>query len=279
MCAQAFGLPTNSAEEAKDLVGMLKIETDGAVARVTFDRPEVHNAFNDELIPQVTETFDELGARDEIRAIVLAGSGKSFCAGGDLNWMKRMVDYTFEENVADATRMAGMFRSIASCPKPVIGRVHGAALGGGAGVVAAVDIAVAVKSAKFGFTEVKLGIIPGVISAFVVARIGAGRAREFFTTGERFSADVAQSIGLVHQVVADEAALDAMIESKIEQIFTAAPGAIAETKLLISEVSRRPLDSAIEYAAEAIARARSSPEGQAGMKAFLSREKPPWVQK
>ena len=258
---------------------MLKIETDGAVARVTFDRPEVHNAFNDELIPQVTETFDELGARDEIRAIVLAGNGKSFCAGGDLNWMKRMVDYTFEENVADATRMAGMFRSIASCPKPVIGRVHGAALGGGAGVVAAVDIAVAVESAKFGFTEVKLGIIPGVISAFVVARIGAGRAREFFTTGERFTADVAHSIGLVHQVVADDAALDAMIESKIEQIFTAAPGAIAETKLLISEVSRRPLDSAIEYAAEAIARARSSPEGQAGMKAFLSREKPPWVQK
>jgi methylglutaconyl-CoA hydratase len=258
---------------------MLKIETDGSTAKVTLDRPEVHNAFNDELIPQVTETFEELGANKQVRVIVLAGNGKSFCAGGDLNWMKRMVDYTFDENVADATVMAGMFRAIATCPKPVIGRVHGSALGGGAGVVAAVDIAVAVDTAKFGFTEVKLGIIPGVISAVVVARIGAGRAREFFTTGERFSAEVAHQIGLVHQVVEDDAALDAMIEEKIRQIMTAAPGAIAEAKKLIAEVSSRPLDSAIEYAAEAIARARASEEGQAGMKAFLSREKPPWVEK
>ena len=143
---QAGFCPRKTA--ATEELRMLKIETDGPVARVTLDRPEVHNAFNDELIPQVTETFAELGARDDIRAIILAGSGKSFCAGGDLNWMKRMVDYTFEENVADATAMAGMFRAIAACRKPVIGRVHGAALGGGAGVVAAVDIAVALDSPK-----------------------------------------------------------------------------------------------------------------------------------
>ena len=257
---------------------MLQLDTDGPVARVTFDRPELHNAFNDELIPLITSAFDELGGRDDIRVIVLGGNGKSFCAGGDLNWMKRMVDYTWDENVADATAMAGMFRTIAECPKPVIGRVHGAALGGGAGIVASVDIAITVESAVFGFTEVKLGIVPGVISAFVVARIGAGRAREFFTTGERFSADTAHSIGLVHRVVADEAAMDRAIDEKIKQILTAAPGAVAQAKVLISEVADKPLDAAIEYAARAIATARSSEEGQAGMKAFLNREKPPWIE-
>ena len=161
---------------------MLKVELDKHVARVILDRPDVHNAFNDELIRRVTEAFTDLGNREEIRVIILAGNGKSFCAGADLNWMKRMVEYSHEQNVEDARAAARMFLAIAKCPKPVIARIHGAALGGGAGLAAACDIAIAVESAQFGFTEVKLGILPAVISPFVVARIGSPRAREFFIT-------------------------------------------------------------------------------------------------
>src|SRR5258705_9977393 len=173
---------------------MLKIDVHRSVAFVLLDRPNVHNAFNDELVRQITEAFTELGRRDEVRVIVLAGNGKSFCAGADLNWMKRMVQFTHEENVADAKAVSRMYLAIANCPKPVIARVHGAALGGGAGLVAACDIGVAIESAQFGFTEVKLGIIPGVISPFVISRIGPGRAREFFITGERFPAATALQI-------------------------------------------------------------------------------------
>src|SRR5438309_1971555 len=212
---------------------MLIVDVQKPVARVTLDRPDTHNAFNDELIPLVTDAFKELGSRNDVRVIVLGGSGKSFCAGADLNWMKRMVQYSHEENIEDARRLAGMYLAIAKCPKPVIARVHGAALGGGAGLVAACDIGIAVESAQFGFTEVKLGIIPGVISPFVISRIGPGRAREFFITGERFPASVALDIGLVQHVVTDETALDALIDSKIAQILTSAPGAVAAAKELI----------------------------------------------
>jgi methylglutaconyl-CoA hydratase len=256
---------------------MLKVDIQKPIARVTFDRPDLHNAFNDEVIPLVTNAFTEIASNPDVRVVILAGNGKSFCAGADLNWMKRMVSYTREQNIADAQAMARMFFSIATCPRPVIARVHGAALGGGAGVVAACDIAVAVESAQFGFTEVKLGIIPGVISPFVISRIGPGRAREFFVTGERFPASVALNIGLVQHVVADEAALDALIDAKVGQILTAAPGAIAAAKELIFGVAERTLETSFEFTAEAIARARASDEGQAGMKAFLSREKPPWI--
>jgi methylglutaconyl-CoA hydratase len=256
---------------------MLKVEIQKPIARVTFDRPDLHNAFNDEVIPLVTNAFKEIAANSDVRAVIVAGNGKSFCAGGDLNWMKRMVNYSREENIADAEAMARMFLSIATCPKPVIARVHGAALGGGAGVVAACDIAIAVESAQFGFTEVKLGIIPGVISPFVISRIGAGRAREFFLTGERFPALVALDIGLVHHVVPDETALDSLIDAKVAQILTSAPGAIAAAKQLIFGVAARTLETSFEFTAEAIANARASAEGQAGMKAFLLREKPPWV--
>src|SRR3989454_4041758 len=174
---------------------MLKLNVEKPIASVILDRPDIHNAFNDELVKLVTETFAELGARDDVRVIVLGGNGKSFCAGADLNWMKRMVNYSREENLEDARVLARMFHSIAKCPKPVIARVHGAALGGGSGLVAACDIGIAVESAQFGFTEVKLGIIPGVISPFVISRIGPGRAREFFITGERFPASVALELG------------------------------------------------------------------------------------
>src|SRR5436190_10609198 len=258
---------------------MLKIDIQKNLAYVYLDRPDVHNAFNDELIAQLTEAFTDLGRRDNVRVIVLCANGKSFCAGADLNWMKRMVEYSHEQNVADARAIGRMFLAIAKCPKPVIARVHGAALGGGAGLVAACDIAVAVESVQFGFTEVKLGIIPAIIAPFVIARLGPGRAREFFITGERFLAPVAMNIGLIQHVVSHELALDALIDSRISQILTSAPGAIAPAKELVFGVTARSLESALEFAAEAIARARTGEEGQAGMQAFLERQKPPWIEK
>jgi methylglutaconyl-CoA hydratase len=258
---------------------MLKIDVHKNVAFVVLDRPEIHNAFNDELVKGVTDAFAELGRRNEVRVVVLAGNGKSFCAGADLNWMKRMVQYTYEENLADARAVGRMYLAIAKCPKPVIARVHGAALGGGAGLVAACDIGVAIESVQFGFTEVKLGIIPAIISPFVLARVGPGRAREFFITGERFLAPVAMNIGLIQHVVSHEPALDALIDSKISQILTSAPGAIAAAKELIFGVAARTLESSLDFAAEAIARARASTEGQRGMQAFLDHQKPPWIEK
>jgi methylglutaconyl-CoA hydratase len=242
----------------------------------TLDRPDVHNAFNDELVARLKEAFADLGARNDIRAIVLRGNGRSFCAGADLNWMKRVAEYSREQNIEDARAMAGMFLAIAKCPKPVIARVHGTALGGGAGLVAACDIAVAVESAQFGFTEVKLGIIPAVIAPFALARIGS-RAREYFLTGERFPASVALQLGLVHHVVADEAALDGVIDAKIAQIATSGPSAIAAAKQLYFATAEKDLESSLELGANAIAEARASDEGKAGMKAFLQRAKPPWT--
>ena len=258
---------------------MLKIDIEKNLAFVALNRPDVHNAFNDELVKLVTDAFTELGRRDDIRVIVLCANGKSFCAGADLNWMKRMVEYSHEENLADARAVGRMFLAIARCPKPVIARVHGAALGGGAGLVAACDIGIAIESVQFGFTEVKLGIIPALISPFVIAKIGPGRAREFFITGERFLAPVAMNLGLIQHVVSHELALDGLVEAKISQILTSAPCAIAAAKELVSGVAGQRLESAIEFAAEAIARSRAGAEGQAGMKAFLERQRPPWIDK
>ena len=258
---------------------MINVDIQKPAAYVTLDRPDVHNAFNDELIRLLTEAFREVARRSEVRVVVLRGNGKSFCAGADLNWMKRMVDYSFEENLEDAHRMTQMFSDIAKCPKPVIARIHGAALGGGSGLAAACDISIAVETAQFGFTEVKLGILPAVISPFVIARIGPARAREFFITGERFLAPVAMNIGLIQQVVVHEAALDTLIESKISQILTSAPGAIAAAKELVFGIASGSLEISLELAAEATARARAGEEGQAGMKAFLERQKPPWIER
>src|SRR2546422_7609564 len=241
---------------------MVKGDVEKPIASVILDRPDIHNAFNDELVKLVTDTFSELGARDDIRVIVLGGNGKSFCAGADLNWMKRMVQYSRQENLEDARAVGRMYLTIAKCPKPVIARVHGAALGGGAGLVAACDIGIAVESVQFGFTEVKLGIIPAIIAPFVIAKIGPGRTREFFITGERFLAPVAMNIGLIQHVASHELALDALIDSKIAQVLTSAPGAIAAAKELIFGVAARNLESSLELAAEAIAQARTTPEGQ-----------------
>jgi methylglutaconyl-CoA hydratase len=255
---------------------MLIVDIQKPIARITLNRPELHNAFNAELIRLVTEAFTDVSTNPDVRVVILGGNGKSFCAGADLNWMKGMANYTREENIQDAKAAAGMFLAVAKCPKPVIARVHGAALGGGSGAVAASDIAIAVEAAQFGFTEVKLGIIPAVISPVVISKIGPRAAREYFITGERFPASTALSLGLVQHVVADVAALDELIDRKIAQILTSAPGAIAAAKELIFGVAARSMDGALDFTAEAIANARASQEGQDGMKAFLSREKPPW---
>ena len=256
---------------------MLKTEIQNAVARVTLDRPEIHNALNKELIGRLTQTFTDLGSRQDVRAIVLRGNGKSFSAGADLNWTKRVAGFTSEENRRDAQAAIEMFLTIVRCPKPVIARVHGAALGGGSGLVAASDISIATDNAQFGFTEVKLGIVPALISPFVIARIGAANAREYFLTGEKFSSATAQSIGLVNHVVPDEAALDALIETKLTSILTASPAAIAATKELILTVSGHPVESMSGITAEASVRSRASADAQAGVSAFLSHGKPPWA--
>jgi len=260
---------------------MLKIDIRGQamnkVARVIMDRPAVHNAFNEELIALLTDVFTDLAQKADIRAVVIAGTGKSFSAGADLHWMKRMAENTREENLRDAKTAARMFLAVATCPKPVIARVHGAALGGGAGLIAACDIAVAVESAQFGFTEVKVGIIPSIISPFVLAKIGPAHAREYFLTGERFPAAVARDIGLVQHVVKDEAAMDALIEAKIAEILTSSPEAVRMAKQLIFSVVGRPPESVLDLTAEAIARARATDDARAGFAAFLARSKPPWA--
>jgi methylglutaconyl-CoA hydratase len=256
---------------------MLTTEISGAVATVTLNRPSLHNAFNDELIATITQAFEALGQDSTVRVIVLRAAGASFSAGGDLNWMKRAATYSAEENFRDARAGANMFLTVARCPKPVLARVHGRALGGGCGLVACCDMSVALESVEFGLPEVKIGLLPGIIGPFLIARIGVGNAREYFLTGARFSAQRALEIGLIQRMAADEAAMDATIDAWITELLTASPAAVAAAKKLISDISDRPLDSVLDTAALSIANARTSPEGQAGVEAFLSRTKPPWI--
>lgn len=251
----------------------LEIHQDGPVARLWLNRPEIHNAFDDVLMGELTEAFTRLGANDAVRVIVLGGRGKSFCAGADLNWMKRMVGYSREENLADSARLQAMLTAINECPRPVIARVHGAALGGGTGLIAACDIVVAAPEAILGATEVKLGLLPAVISPFLVGKIGPAHARDICLTGERFPATRAAEIGLVQHVV-PPGELDTFIEHKIDLLLASGPEAVAVTKSLVREVAwRRPAEVA-DRTLDAIATARVSPEGQEGMAAFLERRAP-----
>jgi len=250
----------------------VKLTVDGGVARVVLARPEVRNAFNAEVIERLHDTFVRITAADDVRAVVLAGEGKVFCGGADINWMRTSLDLTFESNVADAERMSDMFRAIDNCSKPVIAKIHGAALGGGSGLAAVCDIAVAADDAVFGFTEAKLGIIPAVISPFVLAKIGASQARALFLTGERFDAARAKEIGLVHEVV-PSADLDLAVNRRLAEIFTAGPAAIAAAKLLVRRVLDSSYDESRVITTEAIARQRAGPEGQEGLRAFLEQRR------
>lgn len=251
----------------------LTTSTDDGIARVTLARPDVRNAFNAELIAELRATFERLSADQRVRAIVLAGEGKVFCGGADINWMRGALALTYDENVADAEVMSDMFRAIDRCSKPVIGRIQGAALGGGAGLVAVCDIVVSSIDAIYGFTEVKLGIIPAVISPFVLAKIGTSQARALFLTGERFDAARAHAIGLVHHVVGEND-LDETIDGIVAELRSAGPHAIAAAKALIPLVRAASYDGSRSLTAAAIAKQRVSPEGQEGLHAFLERRKP-----
>jgi methylglutaconyl-CoA hydratase len=246
----------------------LSVAVGDGIARVTLTRPDVRNAFNAEMIAALHDTFERLGDDDDVRAIVLAGEGKVFCGGADINWMRASLHLSYDENKADAAFMSGMFRSIDRCPKPTIARIHGAALGGGAGLVAVCDVAIAAADAIFGFTETKLGIIPAVISPFVLSKIGQSHARALFLTGERFDAARARAIGLIHEVADD---LDAAVERVIGELRTAGPNATAAAKKLIADVSETDYDDSQYLTATAIAVQRVSEEGQEGLRAFLER--------
>jgi len=256
----------------------LNVRREGAVLHARLNRTDVRNAFNDELIAEGIDLFDTLSRDPEgIRAVVLGGEGTVFCAGADLNWMSRMVSYTRDENIADSSKLAKLFAAINECPLPVIGRIQGAAIGGGVGLVAVCDIAIATSDAKFGLAEVKLGILPSVISPYVIAKIGASHARALFLTGERFDSARAMRIGLVHDVVSDETALDAAVARVVGELMTSGPDAVRECKRLIDFVSSCEAADAVPYTIEAIAERRVSEEGQGGMKAFLEKKKAPWV--
>ncbi len=243
---------------------------DGGVARVTLARPDVRNAFNADVIRELHAIFTRLSGDAAVRAVVLAGEGKVFCGGADINWMRASLELSFDQNVADAERMSEMYRAIDRCSKPVIARIQGAALGGGAGLAAVCDIAIAGDDALFGFTETKLGIIPAVISPFVLAKIGVSYARALFLTGERFGAERARTIGLVHEVVA-VADLDAAVERVLAELRTAGPSAVAAAKTLIPAVTAASYDASKVLTAQAIAKQRITPEGQEGLRAFLER--------
>ena len=245
-------------------MGALRREWDGSLLRVTLARPDRRNAFNAALIRELTEAFSDVG---DARAVVLTGEGESFCAGADVEWQRASIDLSFDENVEDALRLYEMLAAIDGCPAPVVARVHGYALGGGSGLVACADIAVAAQDAVFGFSEVRLGIIPAVISPFVLARIGAGAARRYFLTGERFDAATAVRIGLVHELAADP---DAAVDRVLGELLAGGPVAVREAKRLVREPADGP-----EAAARAATR-RTSGEGQEGLRAFLERRTPAW---
>jgi methylglutaconyl-CoA hydratase len=254
----------------------LDIHHDGPVVRVTLDRPEVRNAFNEELIAELTAWAESVTPSLRERVAVLAGAGRMFCAGADVTWMSKTIDSTHEDNVRDARALGRMFAVLNALPMPLIGRIHGAALGGGAGLAAICDIVVAAEDAVFGFTEVKLGILPAVIGPYALAKIGQSAARELFLTGARFSAARAKEIGLVH-AIGEEAELDRIVAKYVNDVLTAGPHAVATAKRLIGQVSHRAIEDVQDLTVDTIARQRVSPEGQEGLRAFLEKRKPSWT--
>jgi methylglutaconyl-CoA hydratase len=254
---------------------LIDVRVENGVARITLTRPEVRNAFNDALIAELTDWATRASAERQLRAAVLQGTGSVFCAGADLEWMSRMVRYSQEENIRDANAMSRMFGALDTLPFPLVARIQGAALGGGAGLAAVCDIVVAAADAVFGFTEVKLGILPAVISPFVVRKIGVSAARELFLTGARFPAVRAREIGLVHTLVTVDR-LDQEVDNTLRELASSGPSAVATAKALIANVAGRSPADIAGLTADTIARQRISDEGQEGMRAFLEKRKPDW---
>jgi methylglutaconyl-CoA hydratase len=255
----------------------LEVESVGPVLHVRLDRPDVRNAFNGTVVDELSAAFAAADAEAQARVVVLSGNGKSFSAGADLAWMQEQADLPPAQNQKGAERMARMFLAIARCKKPVVARIHGHALGGGTGLTAAVDVALCTEDCLFGLTEVKLGIVPAVISPFVMQRIGAGRARTLFLTGERFDGREAQRIGLVQRAV-PEAQLDAEVARVVGELLSAGPAAVASAKELIRTVADLSLEDAIPVTSQWIAGLRATPEARDGFAAFLGKRKPGWMQ-
>ncbi len=256
----------------------IRCEESGPVGTVVLNRPELHNAFNEKFIAELNQAFKRLGQDNSIRVIVLRAEGQSFCAGADLNWMKKMIDYNFKENVEDAKELAHMLQTIRTCPKPTIARVQGAAFGGGVGLISACDMAIGLDRCTFGLTEVKLGILPAVISPFVLEKIGNAHASRYFLTAERFDAKEAQRIHLLTKVALHTEDMDEWIEQEIQLILKNGPEAVSACKQLIYEVSGPLWSTAEEVTTRMIAERRISKEGQEGIMAFLEKRPPQWLQ-
>ena len=249
----------------------------GAVLTLTLSRPDIRNAFNDEVIAEITAAFQNAASRAEVRAVVLAAQGPAFCAGADLNWMRRMADYSRAENLADAGALAEMLRVMYECPKPTIARIQGDVYAGGMGLVAACDMAVSVDTANFCLSEVKLGLIPATISPYVIRAMGARAAHRYFLTAERFDAQEALRIGFVHAVVNADA-LDAKVAEMTNALVSASPNAVRSCKTLVQEVAGRAIEAAlIARTVEGIADIRTSSEGREGVQSFLQKRKPSWL--
>jgi methylglutaconyl-CoA hydratase len=255
----------------------LRIDIAGFIARITLTGPDVRNAFNDTVIQQLKAAFEDVGARDDVRAVVLAAEGPAFCAGADLNWMRRMADYTRDENIADAGQLAAMLKAIYECPKPTIAAVQGDVFAGGMGLVAACDMAVSVRTASYCLSEVKLGLIPATISPYVIRAMGKRAAHRYFLTAERFPAEEAHRIGFVHELV-DADALEAKVNELTQALVGASPAAVKACKRLVQDVAERPIDAALIAATvEGIAEIRASEQGREGVASFLQKRKPAWL--
>ncbi len=254
----------------------IEVTSENKVARIALNRPDVRNAFNEVMIEELIRALDAIEKDEAVRVVVLTGRGKAFCAGADLNWMKKMKDFTFDENMTDALELAELMFKLYNLPKPTIARVNGASIGGSNGLVAACDIAIASHRAEFSMSEVKIGLVPACIGPYVLKKVGENACRELFLTGERISADQAKTVGLVNDVVT-HSNLSKRVEEKVSNLVTSGPHALAVSKDLLNKISFMSLAEAKEYTARVIAELRSGDEAQEGMAAFLEKRKPRWV--
>lgn len=249
------------------------------ILTVKLNRPELHNAFNEELISELSDLGRTLSSNTSIRILILTGNGKSFCAGADLNWMKKTKQFTYDENIKDAKELGTMFHILDELPQAVIGRINGSAIGGGTGLVSICDITVALEDAKFGFSEVNLGLIPAVISPFVINKIDFRNAREYFLTGERFTATTALNLGLVNYTAKTEQELDEKVNHLVNEIYRSGPNAVKEAKRLIRHIQGLNMNQLLDLTAQKIASIRITPEAQEGIASFLEKRKPIWFKK
>ena len=255
----------------------IKYSIKNKVAKITLNRPEIHNAFNETMINELLSIYTKIKQIDDIRVVVLTGAGKSFCAGADLNWMGGIINYSYEQNLNESLQLSELFYTIYTLSKPTIAMVNGAAIGGGAGMVAVNDIVIASDKAKFSLSEVKIGLVPACISPYVIRKIGENRSRELFLTGDRISAEKANIFGLVNQVASPEM-LDIKVGEQVDKLLSSGPQALKMCKDLLQKVPKMSLDDSKTYTAEMIAKLRISNEGQEGMKAFFEKRKPNWIE-